>query len=353
MFNSIINLVKYKLGINQKKITSNCFEFINQILGVNNKLSIVDVGGAVNLQPHFNKFIGNAIFHIFEPDLRSFNDLIKTKERYKFYDDFNYHNIALSGRNSERILYLSNVPTGTSILRLLPDSKFIKENNSYFFPMQEMVIKTATLETFLTSLDVKQVDGIKLDVQGAEYEILKGLGEGMFNKLDLIEIEIGFYKIYEDQTDFCIVKKDLENLGFTLFDLRLSRSNLSNTIDGISYAKDYFETHDQCPSISQRLWECDAIFLRDPSYVSTHKFELNRVRKIVVMYCIYNYFSEAIQLLKHFKSDFSAKEFKQLVESVKLWNKKERSNLKNVEKALSKNNYFTWAQYMWTPSPSN
>jgi len=144
-------LLKMILGMENTSVPSDpglgsyMFSEMTQILD-GQQLVIVDVGGAVNLQPHIHKLIGNSKFFIFEPDERSYTDLINTVNRYSFPGDFNYINKALAGTNGKRTLYLANVPTGTSILKLEEDSPYYSKNSPYLFPMREAIIDTVNLE---------------------------------------------------------------------------------------------------------------------------------------------------------------------------------------------------------------
>lgn len=228
----IIKSILIIIGLRKRnpKIASDVKDELNSILG-GQKINFIDVGGAVNLQPHHNKLIGNAIFYVFEPDVRSYNSLVETVSRYSHPEDFFYINKALSGKDGKRTLYLSNVPTGTSILKLDTESLLYSEKNDYFFPMKEMEIDTFSLSSILKERKLPYFDAIKLDVQGAELEIIKGIDSAMLEDVNLIELEIGFHNIYLEQTDFSDVCAYMKENGFELFDLRINRTSIPNTVD--------------------------------------------------------------------------------------------------------------------------
>jgi FkbM family methyltransferase len=335
-------------------ITSYVNDELNQIL-LGQKLKVIDVGGAVNLQPHFNKLIGNTDFFIFEPDKRSFDDLVSTVNRYSHPSDFNYINKALSGKDGTRTLFLTNVPTGSSILEIKEDAPFHSKESPYFYPMKKLEIETFTLETILNEIGIKSFDSIKLDVQGAELEIIKGIDEERLNEINSIELEIGMHTNYINQTTFCDTLEFMKKRGFGLFDLRTSRSNVPNFVDNISYHNEYFNTNEQTPSVSARIWEVDAIFFREPTWIKENDISKERSLRIIAMYCVYNFFAEAMQVLNliYDQKKFSKEEWLLIKRAIINWNKKEQIRTEEVDIILKNKKYLNWAQYMWVSYPSN
>ena len=54
-------------------------------------------------------------------------------------------------------------------------SKYIKNINKYIDSILETVIKSTTLNSICKTYQIKKVDLLLMDVQGAEYEVLKNL----------------------------------------------------------------------------------------------------------------------------------------------------------------------------------
>ena len=354
-FKRIVKQFLFLLGMKRysSKIKSLIQEELSNILE-KQKLNFIDVGGAVNLQPHHQKLIGNANFYIFEPDNRSYNDLVETVDRHSHPEDFFYINKALSGQNGKRILYLSNVPTGTSILKLNNKSVSYFEGNDYFFPMKELEIDTFTLTTVLDELGINHFDAIKLDVQGAELEIIKGIDDERLDEVSLIELEVGLNDIYLDQANFSDVSEFMKSKGFTLFDLRLNRASFPNGMDKFSYHK-ALDVHDQSPAVASRVCEFDAVFFRDISWIKKNKIDKKRILRIIALYCTYNYYAEAFQLTNYLLSNkqITGGESESILNAIKKCCKRENAALIGFERSLKKNNYYTWGQYMWVPYPSN
>ncbi|MDI9356024.1 MAG: FkbM family methyltransferase [Chitinophagaceae bacterium] len=319
------------------------------------KITLVDVGGAVNLQPHHHKLIGNTCFYIFEPDLRSYDDLISTVGRYSHPHDFHYINKALSGKDGKRTLYLSNVPTGSSILPVNKESVLFSEKSTYLFPMKELEIETRNLSTILKEIKVKNFDAIKLDVQGAELEIIQGISPDMLKDIMLIEVEVGLHEIYMNQATFQNTDSFMRQSGFELFELRINRGHIPNSTDNKSYHKIYLDAHEQSPSVSARVYEFDAVYFRSINWVKKEQPPVSIIRKLISLYCVYNFYAEAIQMTEYCRENnlIDEKDSIKIINSIKQIHKKEYKKLTKYHSFLKSNNYNIWAQYMWVPYPSN
>ncbi len=92
-----------------------------------------------------------------------------------------YHRIALSKAKGKRVFH-SNNSTGDS---------FYPENTklSGAFGWQEKEVETADLDTFAVQNHLPSPDWIKLDVQGAELDVLAG-GKFLFSKTNFLLTEI-------------------------------------------------------------------------------------------------------------------------------------------------------------------
>jgi FkbM family methyltransferase len=327
--------------------------FANILFG--NKLTVIDIGGAVNLQPHFNKLIGNSNFYIFEPDDRSYQDLLRNVNRYAFPNDFFYINKALSSKEEVRKLYLSNEPTGTSILPLDMESGYVDKDSSYFFPMKEISINTFSLQQVIDELRIENIDIIKIDVQGAELEILNGIDKEYLKKVNAIELEIGLHSIYLNQTTFSSVEEFMKNNGFGLYDFRSSRARLLDKENKNTFMNSYFGLAETDPSVSARLYELDAIYIREPKYAVQKEFDKERLLRLIIVFCTYNFFEEAVQVLNQaFKNDKITKNIYDIIlKNIIQCNYINRRKTNKYLKSLKLNNYNNWGQYMDVTYPSN
>jgi FkbM family methyltransferase len=321
------------------------------------RLSVVDVGGAVNLQPHWHRFHQVADFTVYEPHAKSYEDLLAQQRSGNYYRHFRYINEALSGDGGSRTLYLSNAPTGTSLLPPKKGGIADFPGNSYLYPMKEESILTTTLRDSLPPAGVHTVHGIKLDTQGTEIEILRGLGAALSKDLLLVEMEIGVVEHYdvpsatlEEAIPF------LRSLGLELFDLRTNRfaGNAMRLQGGLDSVTSLLGCQKSSPAFAQRLNEVDAIFFRDPRTFIDGGASADDVRRLIAMLCAYNFYGEACFAASHAadRQIISAADRDAIVAVLRTLYAEASLEVKDLESWLAAHQWKNWGQYMWAPAPS-
>jgi len=149
--------------------------------------TIIDVGGLIgSFTLWAQQSFPNASIFTYEPDPDSFEILCKNidlvdskKERIH---PFNY---AVWSENSTMKLYRSKVDTAESSI-IFDHSLF--ENQ----PKEESIdVKTKSISEIIDSIS-KPIDIIKLDCEGAEYEILYSLDESKLSSIRHIVMEVHF-----------------------------------------------------------------------------------------------------------------------------------------------------------------
>ena len=81
----------------------------------------------------------------------------------------------------------------------------------------EIEVESIRLKSFLKQNDIKGIDMLWMDIQGAELMALRGLGDYL-SKVKLIHTEIEFIGMYEEQPLFKEVKRFLNERNFYLYD---------------------------------------------------------------------------------------------------------------------------------------
>jgi hypothetical protein len=116
------------------------------------------------------------------------------------------------------VLHLAEEPASSSLLE--PDAEVIARRRG-METMREVArteITTTTLESWAREADVARVDGLKLDVQGAELAVLRGAGE-LLEQVRVVDLEVEFNPIYRGQPLFAEIDVFLRERGFALWRL--------------------------------------------------------------------------------------------------------------------------------------
>ncbi len=153
---------------------------------------VVDVGGYEGQWSSdiFAKYQCN--IHIFEP-VKSFFE--KIKERFTKNDKIKVHNIGLSNKNTELPISLLN-----------DSSSLFKEDT------QNEYIKVVDASVFFKEQNIENIDLIKINIEGGEYDLLENLiKNGYISKIKNIQVQ--FHDFVPDAKERMI--KIQEELGKT------------------------------------------------------------------------------------------------------------------------------------------
>jgi FkbM family methyltransferase len=263
-------------------------EALARILG-EEPLCVADAGASYFMPDTWNYLLPlvNARFVLFDPVAKN---LVYARE-------IDAHRvttipIALSshGRTSE--FFLANVDSGSS---LLPPHQWPGRpalEHDYFFPLTITDIETATLASCLDARHIDAVHAIKLDTQGSELDIIKGLDERRLETLLLVEMEVSLdsHPIYLGAARMPEVIEYFEQRGFRFVNIRIARKALeASGCVGPEFAATVPAHH-----------ECDVLFVRD---IINGKFEDERqfmrvLRQHLTLLCAYYLHGEAIETVR-------------------------------------------------------
>ena len=177
---------------------NNYNDLVLKLLG-NTKLEALDVGaqgGFFNsnlFSQKYNKFFSPIVV---EPISQEAEKLAKKK--YKVISK------GLWSSNCKKKLYFLGKRSGSSSMykpnqNMFDLYNFKKKNFSLFDITKEIDIECTTINESLDNLNIKYLDFLKIDTQGAELEILKGLGK--YLPL-LMKIEVQVIPMYENVPDW-------------------------------------------------------------------------------------------------------------------------------------------------------
>jgi FkbM family methyltransferase len=168
---------------------------------------IFDIGACDGLDSiKYSRIFPKSVICAFEPIENNYLQILNNIIKYNI-DTIKVEKIALSDIDGEAVFYLSSGFPGEkenddwnfgnkSSSLLVPD-KTIEIHPWLKFESKE-IVKTKTLHTYLLENNVKLVDIIHLDVQGAELMVLRG-AKNYLSKVKMIWLEVENISLYKDQ----------------------------------------------------------------------------------------------------------------------------------------------------------
>jgi FkbM family methyltransferase len=179
-------------------------------------LVVVDVGARGGVDHAWSAFDPGHVNVIgFEPDdaeCRRLNLLYQGRPNVRFIP------LALGSERGSRQLYVTADPAAASLYQ--PDEETIRRR-----PELRSATVTRTVEISIVTLDewtreagIPAIDAVKLDVQGAELDVLKGAARTL-QTVRALELEVEFNEIYHGQPLFSDVDRFVRGFGFVLWRL--------------------------------------------------------------------------------------------------------------------------------------
>lgn len=179
---------------------------------------VLDVGANTGQSiDFFLKMNSTSEIYSFEPTP---NIALTLRERYKDLHNVNIFELAFSDYNGNAELFVSNYSPTNSLLK--PNtSVYEKFNSSLASTLAASKKETCIVETlnnwYSNNLVNKHIDLLKIDVQGAEYQVIKGGLEVLKSNVKALTIEFQYLPFYENSTPFYEQFKILFENDFYLF----------------------------------------------------------------------------------------------------------------------------------------
>jgi FkbM family methyltransferase len=260
----------------------------NQILNIVAKILpttySIDVGASYYPHPAFEVFrkSPNNIWAAIEPNEKNLFYLNDWKWPSKVIS----FKIGLSHLGGPQTLFVTNIDSGSSLLKpnITSNNLHRIKDKNYFFPYKEVNINTITLNDVFNKINFKQSPFvIKLDTQGTEFSILKGLSEDLIKNYAIcVELEntLLLDPLMEGSTPFYEVLEFFQTKGFELVHLKPIQINAPSINKAIN--------------TSYILNECDAVFLLSNAATKTRSIDFQL--SMLGAYVSYSLYGEAYDL---------------------------------------------------------
>ena len=240
---------------------------LSNIFQLDQKIDVVDIGANPidgEGEAPYKALLDAGLAHVygFEPNpdaLARLNSMKGPNETY-------VPNAVYDGK--EQVLKVCHAQGMTSILE--PNIELL----SYFhgFPEWGKVLERITIPTVRLDdvNEIKNIDYLKIDVQGAELEIFRN-GVDRLEECLVIHTEVEFLPMYEGQPLFSEVELFLRNLGFLFHRFA---PLVSRTVQPLLVNNDKYK------GLSQVFW-ADAIFIKD--FTKFDHLDVDRLKKIALI----------------------------------------------------------------------
>lgn len=181
---------------------------------INNDDVIIDIGGHIGLFALYcSQFCKNGKIFSFEPIKENYDLLIDNIEQNNIINVKPF-NVAVSDKVGRVPIYLSDDDHAA--------------HSFYKVGKKSIEIETTTLENIIQSEDIKKCNLLKLDCEGAEYEIIDSLTNSTIRKIERISLE---YHLAHSESSRLVNLKNKLNSEYIVKD------HPSNNGMGILFAK--------------------------------------------------------------------------------------------------------------------
>ena len=211
-----------------EKLISNLLNFIDKYYhqrAINKVLIGLNLHRVIDIGAHKGEFINSIIslkkkvkIYSFEPQSKIFKEL---KNRFKRKKNIFVYNLAISNINKNKKLNIS-IKTSTSTFSDYNENSYWKKTKDFLLTglnkssiINSEIIQGVTLDKFCKNNNIKNIDLLKIDTEGHEFEVLLGAKNLLKKNVRYILIEFHLSKMYKNY-DKNKIEKTLENNNFVL-----------------------------------------------------------------------------------------------------------------------------------------
>jgi FkbM family methyltransferase len=198
-------------------------------------MRIIDGGARWGAETHWDVYGDQLELFAFEPDEEECRRMMAAVERGPDKICFTCEPLALARARGRATINVARFADASS---LLPNNEpFVRRFAiaPYFEQVSSTEVDTTSVDSFLERRGLEYIDFMKLDVEGAELDVLRGAENALNNSLLGLSVEVWFHEVHTGRPLFSDIDAHLRGLGFVLFDLRQLNRWRRRCLAGQSY----------------------------------------------------------------------------------------------------------------------
>lgn len=190
--------------------------YLNELLRLHNAdwLRQSDIHTVIDVGAYIGSFAFAARSILPEAQIYSFDPLPDNFARlaHQFRNDgkFKGFNVALGSRSGETSFYRNEFAASSSVLPMSREHQVAFPHTSQ---ATEITVLVKRLDDLQSEMKLQGKVLMKIDVQGYDFEVLKGARE-LLPQVDFVIVEIGVQLLYEQQASFEEIYDYMRGLGF-------------------------------------------------------------------------------------------------------------------------------------------
>jgi FkbM family methyltransferase len=266
----------------------------------------IDIGSRFGLEPDLEPIAFAVNAYGFEPDPVECARLQEIHSKNPApWRSIRYMPAAVSGSGGPRTLHVPESLVSASLLEHDEEVGKRFQNPDMFDRKQTIHLDTITLTEACQGFDVDRPRYLKVDIEGAELEVLRG-APGLLQHLVALKTEVAFIPMRKSQPLASDVDTFLHHAGFRIMDW----VNAHHWRIGHSVAHPQISPG-PIPYSRGQLAQCDFIYLRDPDQIFSGPDAVDRGVAALALSMAQGYFDYAASLLSRSGlGDYIAREYR-------------------------------------------
>jgi FkbM family methyltransferase len=255
-------------------------------------LQCIDVGARGGPQNHWRRFAAVMQTDLFEPDAAACEIQAAQKRPGE-----GWFPVALGGHTGTGKLHVLKKPSGSSLYP--PNEPMLNRfgPKSYGSLDKVLDVPLMTLSDFIDKYQRPFPNLLKLDVQGAELDILKAVRPEHWRDLIAVQTEVELVEFYRGQPLFHDVDAFMRAHGFVMFDFLPVRSYRFDRDQSHGLMRRHLNILKNRRDISCRLIAGDAFYIRPTEEIAAAG-DLTRALKLFTILLVYRFLDEALWLVE-------------------------------------------------------